>query len=562
MKINRNAESHFAELPSADIQRSRFDRGHSVKFTGNVGEVLPFLCEPVLPGDTWDITTSKILRLQTLLSPVMDNMFLDIYYFFVPNRLGWQHWKQFMGENTDSAWLPVTQYQIPKIRIPYTGVNVGSLMDYLGFPPFNANDVVVPGSYVDVNALRLRAYLLVCDQWFRDQNYMQPLNISTGDASVTYDASQTELGGKPYIASKVHDYFTSVLPGPQKSLNPVQVPASGVLPVKTTQPGFLSFSPQYAVEYGSTSSANPDYKFSAVYTSASTGHSFPDLVNQVDSSGYAPINLVASSDPSGYNSSFLSMSVNDLRLAFQTQKFLEKQARGGSRYRELLLSHFGVVSPDARQQVPEYLGGNRVPLSVTQVVNSAQSSGERLGELGAYSQTTDIHSDVLKSFTEHGYILGVAVVRYSHTYSQFTDRDWYVNDLYDYYWPVFAAIGEQPVYTRELYGRQAFLDQSLPSPTVFGFQEAWASYRYAPDRCAGEMRPGVSNGLFSWSFADSYASTPVASAAWLREDVSNVNRVLAVSSSVSHNFWADFYLDCKVTRPMPVYSIPGLVDHF
>lgn len=558
--MNRNAESHFSQLPHADIQRSRFDRSHSMKFTGNVGDLIPFLCEPILPGDTWEITTSKILRLQTMVSPVMDSAFLDVYYFFVPNRLIWEHWKEFMGENTQSAWLPVTQYNIPKITIPQSGVAVGSIMDYLGIPPYGTS-LAMPAT-VDVNALRLRGYLAICQEWFRDQNLENPLNFSIGDATIPYGSS-TEAGGALFRAAKMHDYFTSCLPGPQKAANPVNIPASGILPVSSIDPSssLITFAPNYPVVYQTVNGTNR-YRFYGVNQVNNTSENainVPRLETTITSSGYSPVNLIARSEPGSLVNGFLSMSVTDLRLAFQTQKFLEKQARGGSRYREILLSHFGVVSPDARQQVPEYLGGNRIPLQIHQVVNSAESANQPLGNLGAYSQTTDVHHDVFKSFTEHGYLYGLAVVRYDHTYAQSADRDWFVNDMYDFYWPVFANISEQPVYTREI----DFADAASGlTPNVFGYQEAWASYRYAINRVAGEMRPYVANGLSSWSFADVYTQSPVLSASWIKEDKSNIDRTLAVTSLVSNQFWADFYIKGLVTRPMPLYSVPGLVDHF
>lgn len=559
--MNRNAESHFSQLPHANIERSRFDRSHSIKFTGNTGDLIPFLCEPILPGDTWEIDTSKILRLQTMVSPVMDSAFLDVYYFFVPNRLIWSHWKEFMGENTQSAWYPTTQYNIPKITIPVTGVDVCSIMDYLGIPPYGLSPGIVAPQTVDVNALRLRGYLQICQEWFRDQNLEDPLNFSLGDATVVYD-STTVHGGAPFKAAKMHDYFTSCLPGPQKSASPVQIPASGILPVSTSSSVLEIGAPTEPLRWQALNGSANRYTggLRSVVDSGGTSRDFFEVTNSSSGAHYAPINLVATSTPGILGTGFLSMSVTDLRLAFQTQKFLEKQARGGSRYREILLSHFGVVSPDARQQVPEYLGGNRIPLNIQQVVNSAESADQPLGNLGAFSQTTDVHSDVFKSFTEHGYLYGLAVVRYDHTYSQGADRDWFVNDMYDFYWPVFASISEQPVYTREIY----FWDATslVPTPNVFGYQEAWANYRYAVNRVAGEMRPYVPNGLVSWSFADVYDQNPTLSASWIKEDKSNIDRTLAVTSAVSNQFWADFYVKATVTRPMPLYSVPGLVDHF
>lgn len=564
--MNRNAESHFAELPHANIERSRFDRSHSVKFTGNVGEVIPFLCDPVLPGDTWEIDTSKILRLQTMVSPVMDGLFLDVYYFFVPNRLLWVHWKEFCGENTQTSWYPSVSYSIPKIAIGLNGVDSGSLLDALGIPP--TVNQLLPGFGFKVNALRLRGYLKIMNEWFRDQNVENPLNFFDGDSDTQYDSTTVEGGGKLYVAAKMHDYFTSCLPGPQKALNPVQIPTSGFLNVEAADPnqGGWLISQQYPMVMGPVSgSTGSIYGFSSTntFTNTSGTNKAVAISPNVSSANYAPENLIVRTGAAGSVNAGLSISVTDLRLAFQTQKFLEKQARGGSRYREILLSHFGVTSPDARQQVPEYLGGNRIPLNITQVVNQAETANQPLGNLGAYSQTTDVHHDVFKSFTEHGYIYGLAVVRYDHTYAQSIERDWFIDNIYDMYWPVFAHISEQPVYTKELYAWKAH-DGSSAGLTgdVFGYQEAWAQYRYKLNRCFGEMRPQVANGLSSWSFADVYTSQPYLSASWIKEDKANVDRALAVTSAISDQFWADFYIKCITTRPMPLYSVPGLVDHF
>lgn len=495
-----------------------------------------------------------------MVAPVMDNLFADIYYFFVPNRIIWKHFKQFMGENEYTAWYPTVQYNIPKVTIPAGGVGVGSVLDYLGIPPWSNQS-----ASVKVNALRLRGYLKICNEWFRDQNLENSLNLTDGDADVTYSWNNTEYGGKPFVAAKMHDYFTSCLPGPQKAANPVEVPVSGFANVITSSPnqsklgrfvypawyGKIEGYPDNIQAFrmiGNTQVTNTSSQ-NVYVTSVATNN--PDVP-----SGYAPYNLIAqNSDDAHY-----TISVTDLRLAFQTQKFLEKQARGGSRYREILLSHFGVVSPDARQQVPEYLGGNRIPIQIQQVVNQAESANQPLGNLGAYSQTTDIHEDVFKSFTEHGYIYGLCVLRYDHTYAQGVEHDWWLDSMYDFYWPVFANISEQPIYSKEIWYGDAQGD--IDAQHVFGYQEAWASYRYKLNRCAGEMRPQVTNGLYSWTFADAYNNRPTLSGSWIKEDPANVDRCLAVSSAQAHQFWADFYVKCETTRPMPVYSIPGLVDHF
>lgn len=561
--MNRNTESYFSQVPKTDIPRSRFDRSHSFKFTGNAGDLIPFLCEEVLPGDTFNIKTSKVIRLQTLKSPVMDNLYMDVYYFFVPNRLVWSHWKEFCGENTQNAWAPSVTYTIPLLKTPIPSsisyVKKGYILDYLGVPPsYGLKDGNKSGMYLDgINALPVRCYNLIWNEWFRDQNYMDPVNLYTGDASV--DISDDPItGGYCRKVSRFHDYFSSVLPQPQKGDAPLvggfsvpngwvgtssldmPNPGNDPMRIRTVNDGIIGANTYNLQTKQASETAFDDSIRRNVYFRGDS-----------QDSGIKPINLVAP----GFN--YPGFDINTLRLAFQTQKFLERQALGGSRYREIILSHFGVHSPDARQQVPEYLGGNRIPIQIQQIVNTAASENESLGNLGAMSNTTDIHSDFIKSFSEHGYVIGVCCMRYDNSYAQGMDRHWLRKNMYDFYWPVFAHIGSQPVKYKEIWCNTS-------DSYVWGYQEAWAEYRYKPNRVAGEMRPQVENGLVSWTFADYYSSEepPVMSEEWLYMDKSNLDRVLAVSSEVSDQFFADFYIKNEVTRCIPMFSIPGLADHF
>lgn len=577
--MNRNVESHFSTLPSADIRRSILDRSSGHKTSFNVGELVPLYVDEILPGDSVKITTSKVVRLQTLLTPIMDNVYLDTYWFFVPNRLCWEHWKEFCGENTASAWAPTTQYQIPSIKSPAAGWNKGALADYLGLP------VGVPmtaGKHLP-SALPFRAYALICNEFFRDENLSDPLNIPLGDANQEGSNGDNYItdvvnGGKPFKAAKYHDYFTSCLPSPQKG-QPPQISIGGAtLP----EMNFPVFSQSKAVDdslFAAFDRANA-MKFNFKYYGTAPNAPAPvsgmseTLLTNVNESGQNmaylnsdpnavdstrdmaafPRNLWAHTDALELTSDGV-ININELRLAFAAQRFLERNARGGSRYVELLLSHFGVRSPDARLQRPEYLGGNRAPLQIHSVNNTAQSEKDFLGDLGANSVTSDVHFDVNKSFTEHGYLFCLGVVRYDHTYSQGLNRMWFRKSLYDFYWPVFANIGEQPVYTDEI-----FFDETK-SDDVFGYQEAWADYRYKPSIVTGEMRPQVDGSLASWHLADNYSAAPTLSDGWIREDKVNVDRVLAVSSSVANQVFGDFYFSAIYTRPMPMYSIPGLIDH-
>lgn len=577
--MNRNTNAHFANLPSVDIHRSVLDRSHSHKTSGNVGQVIPVYVDPdIMPGDTVQMDTSKIVRFQTLLTPMMDNMQCDFYWTFTPHRLVWDHWPNFMGENTSSAWVPAVEYTVPQLVVPKVGTSgtfdkSGTLLDYMGYP-------VGQNSTIDakINALPFRAYAKVINDWFLSESVNDPVNIYTGDndkiATETGNGyvDDCAVGGWPFVAAKYHDYFTSALPSPQKG-DAVEINISGVpLPVVATDANALAASlttkynwpsmnhPKNGV-YGTVDATASDSKYTPVYRANTGGNSqfaesnLLNFANSATNGGgdnfktLTPANLWTAA-PTGF-----SFTVNDMRYAFALQKLLERDARGGSRYIEIIRSHFGVISPDARLQRSEYLGGNRFAITVDQVSNTAQTENDFLGDLGAYSVSSDVHSDFTHSFTEHGTLMCLMVVRYDHTYSQGLPQYFSRKSRFDYYWPVFSNIGEQPVYKRELYF------DGTQGDTPFGYQEAWASYRYQPNRVSGEMRPYVSNGLASWTLADDYNATPSLSASWLKEDKTNVDRVLAVTSAAANQFWADIYFNAKYTRPMPVYSIPGLIDH-
>lgn len=585
--MNRNVESHFSQLPTSEIQRSTFDRSCSYKTSLNCSRVVPFMVDEVLPGDTFDITTSKVVRSQTLLTPLMDNMYLDTYYFFVPNRLVWKHWREFCGENTTGPWAPTVEYTIPKIVPPAGGFASGTLADYMGLPigvEWKADDDLAP------SALPFRGFALIMNEFFRDENLSDPLLIPMDDANQQGTngdnyISDVANGGMPFRAAKYHDYFTSALPSPQKGEAvgvPIAVPGfkGGTFPVTTSEDWSVPASaiPLVYAQLRGTAGTSVDGKSSlpsgGIGNLLSTSFAYgkqPDSTFTVhglpfsNPSNYAysfesPINLQTVIPPAGSgDDTTVNFSVNELRLAFAYQRFLESLARSGSRYTELLLGLFGVRSPDARLQRPEYLGGNRVPINVSEVTNSAQSEQDFLGDLGAKSSTFDVNHDFVKSFTEHGYLFGLMVIRYDHSYSQGLARFWTRNTFTDFYNPKFAHLGEVPIYKAEIYASsETIADKSK----VFGYQEIWADYRYRPNMVTGEMRPAVKNSLAFWNLADYYTSEPTLSDEWIREDVSNVDRALAVTSAVSNQFWADIYIRNKCTRCMPMYSVPGLIDHF
>lgn len=573
--MNRNANSHFAVNPTnINIQRSRFSRPSSHKTTFNVGELIPIYVDAdVLPGDTYQLDTSKVIRMQTLLTPMMDNLYLDTYFFFVPNRLVWEHWKQFMGENTESAWLPETEYTVPQIAPPSGGWSAGSLADYFGIP------TGVDG--FTVNALPFRAYALICNEWFRSTALTDPLVVPVNDTTQNGSNGSDYItdvanGGAPFKAAKFFDYFTGALPAPQLGPDvplPVATGSGGVAPVVGN--GMILGLTDGSIYSGMNSSiisGNPLRVSQELYgkdvgsltSNVSGGNGLGLGVPTLAQLGEHPEYSGLEADLSGFH--LTVGTINELRTAFQIQKYYERLARGGQRYIEMIKSFFNVTSPDARLQRPEYLGGNRIPININQVIqNSETTASSPMGNTAAFSLTTDRHSDFTHSFTEHGIIIGLCVARYDHTYQQGLERQWSRKSRFDYYFPVFAHLGEQAIKNKEIFLQSDSVtgDTGIPeNEEVFGYQEAWAEYRYKPSRVSGEMRSNYATSLDAWHLADDYSQLPALSDEWLREDKVNVDRVLAVQSTVSNQLFADFYFKEKVTRPMPLYSVPGLIDHY
>lgn len=562
--MNRNQNSHFSKNPQVDIQRSRFDRSHSVKLSGNVGDLIPFYCDEVLPGDTFQIDTSKLVRLQTLVTPVMDNIYLDTYYFFVPCRLVWEHWREMMGENTSAPWFPEVEYSVPQVTSPLpsgggsseSGWAEGTIADYMGIPPG------VRG--LSISALPFRAYALIYNEWFRDENLQTPQSIPVDDGVTagSNDSSglfQAVKGGYPLKAGKFRDYFTSCLPSPQKGPD-VLLPLGIQAPVyggNTANLVSYDDRPEWSLDSnGKPSSlmfrhANDNSSIVGDHAAKLHNASFTYAgSNSGDGVDIYPSNLWTDLTQA------TAATINQLRLAFQIQRIYEKDARGGTRYIEILSNHFGVTSPDSRLQRPEYLGGNRMLINVNQVVQNSESATTPQGTTTAYSLTVDTHSDFTQSFVEHGFLIGLCVARYDHTYQYGIERFFSRKTRFDYYWPSLANIGEQPVYNREIYAQGTSVDDG-----VFGYQEAWADYRYKPNRVCAEMRSSSKKSLDAWNLADDYADLPKLSPEWIVEDKTNVDRALAVTSSVANQFFGDFYIKNLCTRPMPVFSIPGLIDH-
>lgn len=567
---NRNQMARFGATPAIHGNRSKFPLNHEVAFSANVGDLIPVDFWEVLPGDSFRVRTAKVCRFQTLLTPIFGNAFLDVTWWFIPNRLLWDHFKNFMGES-DRAWTPSVTYSIPKLKVDSTHrVFKGSIADYLGVPPSMENG--------KVNALPFRAYGLIVSEWWRDQNYQNPIPVDHGDADqYISDANDIALtryarGGYPFKANKFHDIFTSVSPQAQKG--PAITLPNGYVALQAP----LTTSVDFETNFDPILSARGNARF--IRTSDDTKYYIKDDNGTVKTTANSvntdlkPYNLGidtvnwSQNEIDTYTNTVYNGTITQLRQAFQIQKLLEADLLGGTRYREILRHHFNCISPDASQQVPQYLGGNRVPIVVNQIVNTGENSTSNLGNVGAMSVTTDSHEDFVFSSTEHGLIMCLACLRYQHQYSQGLHRYWSKDTRYDFYWPELNNISLQPVYIRELdarYGNYTWTDgQGVEHDgnRVWGYNEAWYDYRYIPDRVAGELRPGVNGSLLSWTVADYYQNEPQMGGSWLHEDKSNFDRVLAVTSNVANQYWADFYFDVTATRPMSLYSVPGLADHY
>lgn len=570
--MNRNSNSRFAQAPQVDIQRSTFDRSSGHKTTFNAGKLVPIYVDEVLPGDTFEMKTSAIIRGSTPIFPVMDNANLDIYFFYVPNRLVWSHWKEFNGENTTSKWEQTMEYSIPQMAPPLAnnttaaGWEKGTLADYMGIPTQVGPGASQANPQYTVNHLPFRAYCLIYNEWFRDQNLQDPVLIDTGDSQtngrhlipetepIEYQIQAALKGANLLPVNKYFDYFTGALPEPQKGPD-VLLPLGNTAPVitKTTDiTGVTGSSP--SLRFASNAPINSQANIVITPTGSGKGTLNHTTANVDALNGnLIPANLYANLAEA------TSATINELRLAFQLQKLYERDARGGTRYIEIIKSHFGVTSPDARLQRPEYLGGERIPINIDQVIQTSGTAEGTTpqGNTGAYSLTGNQGSYFKHSFVEHGYILGLACVRTEHTYQQGLEKIWNRKNRFDFYWPALANIGEQAILNKEIY-LQAI---GTTNEQAFGYQEAWAEYRYKPSRVSSAFRSNVTGSLDAWHYADYYEELPKLSAEWIQETYKNVDRTLAVQSTLEDQYIADFWFKCKCTRPMPIYSIPGLIDH-
>ena len=570
--MNRNKDAGFNQVPRLDITRSRFKRRQDVKLTMNAGQLIPFYVDEVLPGDTFSIDQAAIIRMTTPIFPVMDNCYMDIYYFNVPCRILWKNFKRFMGENDTKPWAQTQEYTIPQVRVtgskekpaPYEG----SILDYMGIPTKVSEG---EDTSFTINALPMRAYAMIWQEWFRDQNVDNPAINSDEDATVNYmddetkgmDAAKPDLeyilknaytGGRPLPVNKYHDYFTSALPSPQKAGQPVTIPITGSAPIglynsETGNVTINSTEMKNIFTASGLTSVNGTYK--ANYWDPGAGPSRDKGLAVGDTAGQYFTGVPLGADLSSVNAT----TINQLRQAFQIQKYYEELARGGSRYREMIYSLFHTKISDKTVQIPEYLGGTRITINMSQVIQTSGTTAESpQGNTAAVSVTPYNGSMFTKSFEEHGYVIGVCCIRHDHTYQQGLERMWSRKNNLDFYYPVFANLGEQAILKKELYLTGTSTDEQ-----AFGYQEAWAEYRMKPNRISGKFRSNATGTLDSWHYGDNYTEVPNLSQAWMKEGDSEIQRTLAKDNEPQ--FIMDTVIDNTSVRPMPMYSIPGLVDH-
>lgn len=557
--MNRNNEAHFLNIPQLNISRSRFKRDQDVKLTFDAGVLVPFYVDEVLPGDTFSVDQAAVIRMTTPKYPVMDNAYIDFYYFFVPNRIIWDHWKEFMGENNSGPWEQKIEYTVPELLISsYENLKQpleGSICDYMGIPA-KCIDGETGSKELRINHLPIRAYVKIWNEWFRDQNVDNPAAMETGDKVTGYIDNSTKLddvlahainGGRPLPVNRYHDYFSSVLPSPQKGPS-VTLPMSGNAKIKAYHDKDLTKDQTvWKVDTSDTSKPLTMTAFGVEPDNGIEIHGYGKPVGiDVESTVYLGADLAT----------ITGATINELRQAFQVQKYYEECARGGTRYREIIRSLFGTIISDKTVQIPEYLGGQRVPININQVIQTSQTTETSpQGNTGAMSVTTMNKSQFTKSFEEHGWVIGVCCVRHDHTYQQGIERMWFRKDKLDYYYPVFANLGEQAVLKREIYTT----GKKDNDESVFGYQEAWAEYRMKPNRVAGKFRSNATGTLDVWHYADNYSETPNLSQEWMKEGKNEIARTLLIQDEPQ--FIMDVLISNTSTRPMPIYSVPGLIDH-
>ena len=550
--MDRNTEAPYGEIDTIEVPRSTWNRDFIHKTTFNAGLLVPFYVNTdIIPGTTIKNRTSVVIRMSTPIRPIMDNIYLDTYYFKCSKFWYWEHFKSQMGENPNGAWTQEIEYITPTINVT-TAYGPNDLACYIGEP------INVTG--ISYDRLIVSAYIDIWNNWFRDQNLQAPIAFDTSDNDLDSDGTiKTGYGLLPVC--KTHDYFTSCLPAPQKG-------QAVSMPLGTTA---AVIGNGYTL--GLTDGININGIYSGDYDRPFIGWQPGGTVepktkvgvsiNQLDVDGSRKV--VGVTNNPGYSGLIADLSaataatINALRLATATQRTLEKDARFGTRYREILRGQWGVTASDEALLVPEYMGGKKIPINIETVLQNSQTTEQDpLGQTGAFSVTTDWNEDFTKSFTKHDMIIGVCCVRIgSHTYQQGQPKQFKRPRRFDHYHPSFAHIGNQPVYNYEIYAQGNATDNE-----VFGYKEAWQEYMYTPNRISGQMLSTYAQSLDVWHFGDDYDSLPVLSDQWIRESTSNIDRTLAVTSSVSNQFIADFYVEQTVSAPIPLNRVPGLIDHY
>lgn len=559
--MNRNNERHFLQIPEMHASRTRFNRDQTILTTFDSGKLIPFFVDEVLPGDTFQVDTTAIIRMSTPKYPVMDDAFIDFYYFYTPNRILWDDFKHFMGEVEETPWMPTVAYKVPQIKINGTAEkpapNEKSILDYMGVP------TKIEKTFT-INALPIRAYVKIWNEFFRDENVDNAAVLKSDNADVTYsfeeeatetlekDLKNAVLGGNLLPVNKYHDYFTSCMPYPQRGPE-INLPMSGNAPI-----------------YWADGTNNPlviaDLLNTGIWKTGVGGYLYR-TGNEIMTQDYENVNEKARAVLGTFNgsvkmgeqmtadlSAVTAATINDLRNAVAVQQYYEALARGGSRYREQVQALWNVTISDKTVQIPEYLGGGRYQVNVNQIIQTSGQQTENdtpIGETGAVSVTPIRESSFTKSFEEHGFVIGVACVRHNRSYQQGLERFWSRRDRLDYYVPQFANLGEQPVKKKEI-----MLTGNTTDEETFGYQEAWADYRMKPNRVSGLMRSNATGTLDFWHYADVYDKVPTLSQEWMAEGKAEIARTLIVQSEPQ--FFGAVRVANKTTRRMPLYSVPGL----
>lgn len=528
------SQQHFSRVPHINVERSTFDRSHGVKTTFDAGLIVPVFIDEVMPGDTYHISSTSFCRLATPLRPIMDNLYLDTHYWFVPMRLLWDNWQKFMGERINPTDDP-DNYSVPTISIDLSTIGPDTLASFMGMPPVTAGPAVV-----DINVLPFRAYHLVWNEWYRDQNLQDSFvitKVDSGDSVDTYAKTQRR--------NKRHDYFTSCLPWPQKG-DPVLIPISPTAPIIGLGIDFgtsAAITPNMPVRETTWQSGDPATTYAKGVYANTTGVLGINVTQEPAGTGPIVPQIFAQLAES------TSITINDLRTAFTIQQLLERDARSGTRYIELLKGQWGVSSSDGRLQRPEYLGGGTARVNINPIAATFAGGEIAQGDLGGVGTVVG-KGGFKKSFEEHGYVIGVVSARADLTYQQGIERMWWRKSRFDFPFPVFANLGEQAVLNREIYVTGTATDTE-----VFGYQERYAECRYKPSRITGLFNSGVAASLDVWHVAQDFSALPVLNDSFIREDPP-IDRVIAVQTEP--HFLCDMYFNFHYTCALPTHGVPGL----